>query len=484
MTPRLRPVRRTTAATILALAAASAGCAIGPNYARPDLVSPDAHRGAVDPAQAESLADLAWWDVFEDPVLRELVVEAIRANPDLRVATARVEQAYAQVGVSRSELVPQIGYEGAAGREQVSDFVTPTPGSSRTSDLVAGAVNLAWEIDVWGRIRRATESARASLYAEEATRRGVLLSLVSAVAQGYFELRELDLELEIARRTAQTFTETRDLFQRQFDGGVASKLEVQRAEAALAQTEAQIPDLERLIVAKENALCVLLGRNPGPIPRGAVLEAIAEPPAVPAGVPSTLLERRPDLVAAEQIVVATNARIGQSIADFFPRIGLTAAYGSQSLELRDFAAAGSSVWSLAAVAAGPIFQGGNLYYRWRFSKESFAEAVSAYEQSVLVAFQEVSNTLVAREKFAEARDDQARAVDALRESVRLSLVRYRGGLSSYIEVLDAQQQLFPAELTLARLELGRRVALVQLYRALGGGWGVPEEQWGPIPWTP
>jgi multidrug efflux system outer membrane protein len=468
----------------IALGIALAGCAIGPNYERPAIGSPDAHRGALDPAETASIADLAWWDVFEDPVLRELVIEAIRSGRDLRVAAARVEQASAQVGVSRSELLPQIGYDGSAGREQLSDFLTPTPNRSRTGELFVGTVNLAWEIDVWGRIRRATEASRAELYREEAFRRGVLLSLVSAVAQTYFELRELDLELEIAVRTVSTFRETRDLFQRQFDGGVASKLEVQRAEAALAQTEAQVPELERLIVERENALCVLLGRHPGPIPRGAALEAIAEPPEVPAGVPSTLLERRPDVVAAEQAVVATNARIGQSIADFFPRIGLTAAYGSQSLELREFAAAGSSIWSLAAVAAGPLFQGGNLYYRWRFSKEAFAEAVSAYEQSVLVAFQEVSNTLTAREKLALARADQARAVAALQESVRLSLVRYRGGLSNYVEVLDSQQQLFPAENALARIELARRVALVQLYRALGGGWGVPEEQWGPVPWSP
>lgn len=468
---------------VASLALGLAGCAIGPGYERPALESPAAHRGDAAASDAASLADLAWWDVFEDVVLRDLVVDAIRANLDLRVASARVEQARAQAGVARSELVPQIGYDGAAERARVSDETTPTPGASRTANVFAGALNLAWEIDVWGRIRRATEAARAELFAQEAFRRGVLLSLVSGVAQAFFELRELDLELEIARRTADAFRETRDLFQRQFEGGVASKLEVQRAEAALAQTEAQIPELERGIVAKENELCVLLGRTPGPIPRGATLDAFPEPPAIPAGLPSALLVRRPDLVQAESRLVATNARIGQAIAEFFPRIGLTAAYGSQSLELRDFASAGASVWSLAAVASGPIFQGGNLFYRWRFSKAAFDEARAAYEKTVLVAFAEVSNALVARERLAASRAAQARAVGALHESVRLSLVRYRGGLSNYVEVLDAQLQLFPAENALARIELARRVSLVQLYRALGGGWSLAETEWGPVPWS-
>jgi len=481
---KLRASSRLRAAAALALATLAAGCAIGPNYARPDLVSPDGHRGAIDPSQAESLADLAWWDVFQDPVLQELVIEAIRANPDLRIATARVEQARAQTGIARSELFPQLGYDGSAERARVSEYTTATPGRSRTGNFLSATVGMAWELDVWGRIRRATEAAQAALYAQEATRRGVLLTLVSSVAQAYFELRELDLELEIARRTAESFRETRDLFMRQFEGGVASKLEVQRAEAALAQTEAQIPDLESQIVAKENELCVLLGRNPGPIPRGAALEAQYDPPAVPPGVPSTLLERRPDLVAAEEALVATNASIGESIADFFPRIGLTSFYGGQSLELSQLATAGAGVWSLAAVVSGPLFQGGNLFYRWRFSKAAYEEALAAYERSVLVAFQEVSNTLVAREKLALVRTDQARAVAAYQESVRLALVRYRGGLSDYVEVLDAQQQLFPAELTLARVDLARRVTLVQLYRALGGGWGLPDAQWGPLPWTP
>lgn len=460
-----------------------AGCAIGPSYVRPELAEPAVHRGAETASDPASLADLAWWDVFQDPVLRELVTEAIGKNLDLRVATARVEQASAQLGVSRSELVPQVGYEGGFERARVSDDVAPTPGASRTANLFAGALNLVWEIDVWGRIRRASEAARDELLAEEAFRRGVLLSLVSSVAQGFLELRELDLELAIAQRTAIAFSETRDLFQRQFEGGVASKLEVQRAEAALAETEAQIPELERQIVAVENALSVLLGRPPGPIPRGAELEHLPEPPGVPAGLPSTLLVRRPDLVEAESRLMAGNARIGQAIAEFFPRIGLTAAWGSQSLQLRDFASAGASTWSLAAVASGPIFQGGNLYWRWRFSKAAFEEARAGYEKSVLVAFQEVSNALVAREKLASARTAQSRAVEALRESVRLSLVRYRGGLSNYVEVLDAQLQLFPAENALARIDLARRSALVQLYRALGGGWKLADPEWGPIPWT-
>jgi multidrug efflux system outer membrane protein len=456
-------------AALGAACALASGCALGPNYQRPELAPPEAFRGETAPA-AEAFVDLLpWWEIFGDPALVELTTEALDNNLDLAAAVARVETSESFVGVARSEIVPQVGYEAQAGRSRSSKQVTFGDGNPRS--LFFGALNLAWELDVWGRIRRATEAARAEMLASDAFRRAVRLSLVAGVAQAYFELRELDLELEIARRTAGSFVETRDLFERQFQGGTASRLEVQRAEAALAETEAQIPDLERLIVAKENEISVLLGRAPGEIPRGAPLEA-QEIPAVPTGLPSALLERRPDVVLVEQTLVASNARVGEALAGFFPRIGLTGLYGRQSESLADLVKKGSGVWSVAGLAAGPIFEGGRNWYLWKASKSEREAALRDYEQSVLVAFQEVSDALVAREQLALARAHQERAVAALAESVRLALVRYRGGLSNYVEVLDAQQQLFPAELSLARFSLEELLSLTRLYRALGGGWSI------------
>jgi len=462
----LRPRSLATAGTAWLLAS---GCALGPNYARPDLAPPETFRGETAPA-AEAFVDLLpWWQIFADPALVALTTEALENNLDLAAAVARVETSESFVGVVRSELIPQVGYEAEAGRSRSSKSFGSGDGNPRS--FFFGALNLAWEIDVWGRIRRATEAARAEMFASEAFRRAVRLSLVAGVAQAYFELRELDAEHEIARRTAESFVETRDLFERQFQGGTASRLEVERADAALAQTQAQIPDLERRIVAKENEISVLLGRAPGEVPRGAALEA-QEIPAVPTGLPSQLLERRPDVVFAEETLVASNARVGVALAGFFPRIGLTSFYGRQSESLADLVKKGSGVWSLAALAAGPIFEGGRNWYLYGASKSEREAALRDYEQSVLRAFQEVSDALVAREKLALARSYQERAAAALRESVRLALVRYRGGLSNYVEVLDAQQQLFPAELQLARLDLEEMLSLTRLYRALGGGWSI------------
>jgi multidrug efflux system outer membrane protein len=445
------------------------GCALGPNYQRPELAAPEAFRGEAAPG-AESFVDLLpWWEIFGDPALVALTTEVLERNLDLAAAVARVETSESFVGVARSELVPQVGYDVEAGRSRTSKKVTFGDGEPRS--LFFGALNLAWELDVWGRIRRATEAARAEMFASDAFRRAVRLSLVAGVAQAYFELRELDAELEIAIRTAQSFVETRDLFERQFEGGTASRLEVERAEAALAETEAVIPDLERLIVAKENEISVLLARPPGEIPRGAPLDEQAIPP-VPTGLPSALLERRPDIVFAEENLIASNARVGVALAGFFPRIGLTGLYGRESESLADLVRQGSGVWSIAGLAAGPIFEGGRNWYLFQASKSERETALREYEQSVLLGFQEVSDALVAREKLALARAQQERAVAALRESVELSLVRYRGGLSSYVEVLDAQQQLFPAELGLARLHLEEVLSLARLYRALGGGWSI------------
>jgi multidrug efflux system outer membrane protein len=459
-----------------------AGCALGPDYRRPaELPAAAGFRGETAPRAAAFVDELPWWEIFGDPALVALIEEALANNRDLATAVARVEQAGFFVGVARSDLFPQVGYRGEGGRGRTPADVG---GSGDTSDFFLGALDLAWELDIWGRIRRATEAARAELLATEAFERGVRLSLVAGVAQAYFELRELDLELEIARRSADSFEATRDLFLRQFAGGVSSRLAVERAEAALAETLATIPVLESRIVAKENALSVLLGRAPGDIPRGATLGEQRQPPEVPAGLPSALLERRPDLIEAEQVLVAANARVGQSLADFFPRIGLTSVYGRQSSELGALLESGSLAWSAAALITGPLFQGGRLWYLFKGSKAEREAALHGYEQSILVALREVSDSLVARDRLGLAREQQARAVTAYEESVRLAQVRFWGGLASYFEVLDAQQLLFPSELQLARLDLDRLVAFVQLYRALGGGWSLDQTPASAPPPTP
>jgi multidrug efflux system outer membrane protein len=457
----------------LAVALASA-CAVGPNYVRPPVAPPEDFRGQVAPHEATSLADLPWWEVFDDEVLQQLILEALEANYDLKVAVARVEQATAQVGVAQSPFYPQVGYQTSAGRQQTPKFKSQ---SDDTFNLFYGAFSLAWELDVWGRIRRSNEAAQQALLATDEFRRGVLLTLATNVAQGYLTLLELDRELEIANSTTQSFQETLDLFTRRYHGGVGDKLQVSRAEAALALTEAQVPDLERRIVIQENALCVLLGRNPGPIPRGTPLVDRPAPPATPPGLPSALLERRPDVAQAEHTIASANAQIGVAVADFFPRIGLTALYGGQSSDLKNIVKENFSVWNVAGNAAGPLFQGFALLEQYRGQVAGWEETKAQYEQTVLNAFAEVSNTLTAQTRFAEELTAQERAVKAYQESVRLSLLRYNSGLATYYEVLEAQQQLFPAEITLAQLQLSQLLTTVTLYRALGGGWQLTDDQW-------
>jgi len=454
------------------------GCAIGPNYERPTVDSPPDYRGQIEPAEAASLADLPWWEIFRDPVLVDLVSEALENNYDLVIATTRVEQSRQLVGAARSEFFPQVGYNGGAARQKSPlNFV---PNSRQTFNSFVGAFQLAWEIDVWGRIRRSNEAARADLMAAEDFRRGVLLGLVSSVASAYFDLLELDRELEIARDTTRSFESTLELFSRRYEGGVGSKLQKTRAAAALAQAAATIPALEARIFAQENALNVLLGRNPASIPRGTSLDAQEVPPEAPPGLPAALLERRPDVRSAEQDIVAENALIGVALANFFPRIGLTAAYGGASTELKDLVKGSASIWHVAAEVAGPIFQGGLLLSQYRGQKARWGEARARYEQVVIGAFAEVSDRLTLKQKLAEERIQREREVRELQESVRLSLLRYREGLASYYEVLEAQQQLFPAQRQLAATRRDELVVVVALYRALGGGWQLGES-WQPVP---
>lgn len=468
---RARSARIRWWVAVLTLPFALSACAIGPNYRRPAIDMPPAYHGAESAASPESIADVPWWSLFQDPVLESLIDEALTNGYDMRIVATRVEQARYAVGVTRADLLPQASYEGSAQRGKVFN---PFGGANATGNVFLGALQMAWEIDVWGRIRRATEQSLAQLVAAEDVRRGVVLSLVTGVAQAYFELRELDLELEIALRTRDSFQQTLDLFTRQLLGGVGNKLATSRAAAALAGTAATIPDLEREIVAKENQIAILLGRTPGPIDRGASLTEQTHPPDVPVGLPASLLERRPDVLAAEQAIVASNAVVGVSLGNFLPRFGLTSLYGGQSTELENILKGPASIWSIGGSVLGPLFQGGRLYYDYKGSVAAWQETKLAYEQTVLNALGEVSNTLVAREKFALSRTELEQQVLALQDSVRLSTMRYTGGLASYYEVLEAQQELFPAENSLARVELNQLVAFVQLYRALGGGWQAEE----------
>jgi multidrug efflux system outer membrane protein len=465
----------------VAVAFVLSGCALGPDYRRPELPAPAVYRD--QSAESASIADLPWFEVFRDEALQVLVREALESNRDLLAAAARVEQSRELAAVQRSELFPQLAYEGDARREDNAQFGSPI-GTDGVQSHYLGFLEAFWEIDLWGRIRRASEAARAEMLASEAFRRGVVLSLVTGVAQAYFELRELDLELAITERSVESFRETRDLFQRQFEGGVTSKLDYLRGEAALAQASAAIPQVEQGIVVKENQLSVLAGRVAGPIERGTTLVEQSLPPEVPAGLPSQLLERRPDVLEAEQLLVAENARIGESLANFFPRLGLTALAGRTSGELESLLS-GPTFWSLGGTLLGPIFTFGLNWYGYQASQSSAEAAQRAYEQSVLVALQDVSNALIAREKLAQVRVEQERTVDALAEALRIARIRYVGGLATYLEVLDAQQQLFPAELDLARTQRDELIAVVALYRALGGGWSqYPGPPSVPLPLAP
>jgi multidrug efflux system outer membrane protein len=445
------------------------GCAVGPNYKRPVLVSPEAFRGVAAPANS-SFADLDWWEVYQDAALQSLIREAFTNNYDMAIAVTRVEQARALAMQARSQFVPGVNYNATVSRGRNEVFGSPLPNNEATLTSASGTLDAFWEVDLWGRIRRLNEAARARFLASEEARRGVRLTLLSDVAAAYFRLLELDQEFEIANRTTNSFTESLRIFSRRVAGGTASALESARAEAALADATAAIPAILDQISSTENQLCLLLGRTPGPIERTeSSLEAMM-PPIVPAGLPSSLLERRPDLREAEQLLHSANAQIGESIAEFFPRIGLTALLGKVSPELSAFTAGSGNVWGITANATGPLFEGGRLVGQYRQAKAARDEALLAYRQTGLSALRDVSNALISRERLGEGREQRARQVAALETAVKLSSERYVAGKASYYEVLEAQQQLFPAELNLARTERDQLLATVNLYKALGGGW--------------
>jgi multidrug efflux system outer membrane protein len=462
---------------VLVAAVILAGCAIGPDYKRPAVAKPETFRGQAT-AEAASFADAPWWEAFQDPTLKALIQEALRNNYDAAIAAARVQEARANLRVARSDLFPSLDYDARAGRARLPLGGLNLPGTDhKTDDFFAGTMAMSWELDVWGRVRRSNEAARARLFATEDARRGVWLTLVGDLAQAYFQLLALDVQLQIAQNSTQAYQGTYDLFLDRFNLGVASKLETSRALGALGNAQATIPQLQSAIVVRENQICILLGKAPGPIPRGQPMYAQPVAPTVPAGLPSALLERRPDLRQAEQQLVAANARIGVAKAEFFPKLSLTALFGAASTELSSLTGGEATVWAVAGMLSGPLFNAGRTMGQYRASIAQWEQAKLQYERAVLGALREVSDALTALGKLSEAETGQTTAVRGLEDAVVHATDRYRQGLASYYEVLEAQQQLYPAQTTLAQIRATRLVAYVQLYKALGGGWNLSGAEW-------
>lgn len=447
-----------------------AGCTVGPNYHRPDVQTPPSYRDLSEnpqvQAQTASYADLPWWQVFQDPQLQELIRTALKQNYDLQIATERIDAARAQLAVTRSSLFPQVAANGnfAGGKENI--------GQTNFNFLLLTA-DAAFQLDFFGKLRRANEAARAELLATEDARQTVILTLVSDVASDYFALLQLDLQLQITRDTVNTQQDSVKLTNFRVEHGVATKLEVLQAQEVLDTANAQIPDLERQIAQEENAISILLGNYPQAVPRGRPLVEQQLPPEVPPGLPSSLLERRPDIREAEQTLVAANAEIGVAKAQFFPQISLTGSGGGAFGRSSAFSSLMSSqfgIWSYGAQVSQPIFTGGALRGNLRLAESQHQQALLAYQQSIQRAFGDVSDALIGYQKFHQVRVRQENSVADLQESVRLSDMRYKGGTTTYLEVLDGQRSLFSAELTLAEARGTEYQSLVQLYRALGGGW--------------
>ena len=446
------------------------GCMVGPNYHKPAVQTPTAYHDVRETpqaqAQAASYADLPWWQVFQDPQLQELIRTALKQNYDMQLATERINSERAQLAITRSSLFPQVQGNGnfAGGKE--SNFQTKYNFLTLTADA-------AFQLDLFGRLRRATEASRAELLATEEAQHTVTLTLVSDVASAYFALLQLDLELRIARDTVKTQQDSVELTSIRLKNGVATRLDVLQAQQVLDTANTQIPDLERLIGQEEDAISILLGNYPGSVPRGKPLEQQPLPPEVPPGMPSSLLERRPDIREAEQNLIAANAEIGVAKAEFFPQISLTGSGGGAFGRSSAFSGLMSSqlgIWSYGAQVSQPIFTGGALRGNLHLAESQHQQALLAYRESIQHAFGDVSDALIAYQKFHEVRIHQEEQVADLDESVNLSNMRYQGGTTTYLEVLDGQRSRFAAEISLAQARGSEYQSLVQLYRSLGGGW--------------
>jgi len=461
----LNPSRVRNAAAALLLALPLSACMVGPNYQRPEVDVPGAWRLAE--TEAGEISNIAWWDQFQDPVLSNLVRTALANNKDLEIATANVDQAFAQYGIARAAQFPQLNADASAARER-SSATTVVPGGRIFSDY---GVNLSasFELDVWGKLRRATEAARASLLASEQGRGTVVLTVVTAVASGYIQMRALDRQLEIAQRTSQSLGEAARLQRVRFEEGAVPESDYQQAESQYREAVARVPEFERQIAQQENFLNVLLGHNPGLIPRGRDIDTLLFP-AVPGGLPASLLERRPDIRQAEQNLVAANADIGVAKAAYFPDISLTALLGLESAQLSDLFKGPSKVWSFGAGVLQPIFNAGRIRSQVAQAEALQRQALHAYEKSIISAFQDVENALIDRTKFGQIREEQAKNVAALRRFRDLADLRYREGATIYLEVANAEQSLFNAQLAYVATQAQLFQSYANLYKAMGGGW--------------
>jgi multidrug efflux system outer membrane protein len=449
----------------------SCGCAVGPNYKRPQVNTPSVYRGLTPEeaagSGAASLADEKWWEVFQDEQLKLLIKSALQQNYDVRVAATRVLEARAVLGITRADQFPTISGDAGATNQRTAQqkFL---PAIETNTNRVGLALD--WELDFWGRFRRATEAARATLVSTEWAQREIITELIANLAGAYFRLRALDLQLEISQRTLASRQNSLRLTQLLAQGGSTSMLDVRQAEQLVFTAASEIATLEQQIEQQENFISILVGNNPGPVPRGQRLTDQSRPPAVPPGLPSALLERRPDIRQSEEQLIAANAQIGVARAAYFPQIALTGTSGYQSSALTGLFTGPAGFWNFGTALAQPIFTAGKLRSNVRLTEAQRQEALLLYQQRIQAAFRDVSDALIAYRKTREFREQQQLLVDSAQDATRLSQMRYKGGVSSYLEVLTNDTNYFSAELGLAQAQLDELLALVQLYKSVGGGW--------------
>ncbi|TLD44737.1 MAG: Outer membrane protein OprM [Accumulibacter sp.] len=451
------------------LASGLAGCMVGPDYVRPTVESPTAWR--IDYPMAADVANTRWWEQFGDTVLNDLVDGALRENLDVRIAAARVDQFIGALTATRSQLYPQVGYGAEASRTRASRVGQPPlpPGADPYFSLYEASLGASWQLDLFGRVRRLSEAAQAQVYASEQAQRGVVLSLVTSVATSYISLRALDRQLEIAQATARNFGATARLFHLRFKAGIVARTEVMQIDSQYQQALAAIPAFEQAIAAQENLISILLGRNPGPIVRGKAIDQLVAP-LIPADLPSTLLQRRPDILQAEQNLVAANANVGATRALYYPSVSITGLLGSVSTAFSSVFTGPASAGLVAAGVSGPIFTAGGIAGQVGSAEAQYQQALLAYQQTVLGAFRETNDALTGSQKKIEEVAMQSKRVDALREFARLSRLRFDKGVAAYLDVLVAENELFAAELAGVRLLADRYAQLVNVYQAMGGGW--------------
>ena len=451
------------------LAVCIAGCTVGPDYQRPTVLAPTDWR--MDYPKATDVANTKWWEQFADPMLNELVETALRENLDVRIAAARVDQFIGALTSTRSQLFPQIGYGADASRIRTSAVGQPPlpAGADPYFSLYQGSLSASWQLDLFGRVRRLTEAAQAQVYASEQAQHGVVLTLVTSVATSYIALRALDRQLQIAQSTANNFTATARLFDLRFKAGIVAKTELMQIKSQQQQALAAIPAFEQAIAAQENLISILLGRNPGPIARGKTIDQLVAP-RIPADLPSALLQRRPDILQAEQNLVATNANIGATRALYYPNISLTGLLGTVSTVFSSLLTDPASAGLLAAGVTGPIFTFGGIEGQVSSAEAQNRQALLVYQQTILGAFRETNDALTGSQKKIIEVAFQDERVQALREFARLSTLRFDKGVSGYLEVLVAENELFAAELAAVRLLADRYIQLINVYQAMGGGW--------------